>query len=126
MRNWLRVFPVLVLLGFLAHTVTAAESKAVQTMAGILMTLNHFPGDAEKQTLKAIVDDKASTAQEKMIAQALINVQHKVSAEDKPKLEAIMNDQSAPASIKTLAMVIVNLNHMASATDKEKLKPLAS
>ena len=126
MRNSLRVFAVLLFFGFLAHTVTAAESKAVQAMAGILMSLNHFPGDADKQTLKGIMDDKATTAQERVVAQALLNVQHKVSADDKPKLEAIVNDPAASASLKTLATTIINLNHMASSADKEKLKPLAS
>jgi hypothetical protein len=126
MRYCLRVLPVLVFLGLVTSTVTAAESKAIQTMAGILVKLNHFPSDAEKQTLKQIADAKETTAHERVIAQALVNLQHKVSADDKPKLDALLKDTAAPESVKTLASIIVSLNHMPTDADKEKLKKLAT
>jgi len=109
-----------------AARVSAAESKPVQTMAGILMKLNHFASDAEKTQLKAIVDDKATTPAEKTVAQALINVQHKVSDADKPKLEALVKDKDTPESIKTLSQVILSLNHTPSDAEKDKLKKLTT
>jgi hypothetical protein len=124
MRYCLRVLPVLVILGLVGSAMTAAETKAVQTMAGILAKLNHFPSDAEKETLKKMVDDKETTAQERVIAHALMHLQHKVSAEDKPKLDALLKEKNAPESVKTLATIIVNLNHMPTDADKEKLKKL--
>ena len=130
MRNLFRLLMPLVLfvlsVALLPGSVVAAETKAVQTMAGILIKLNHFPDDAEKQALKKIVEDKASSAHERVVAQALTNVQHKVSADDKPKLDAVVKDESAPAAIKTLATVIVNLNHKPTEADQEKLKKLAA
>ena len=101
------------------------ETKAVQTSAKILLTLNHFPSDAEKKTLQAIVDDKTTTAPERTVTQALINVVHTVSAGDKPKLEALVKAKETPESVRTLANVILTLNHTPSAADKEKLKKLA-
>jgi hypothetical protein len=98
----------------------------VRTMAGILAKLNHYPSDAEKKSLQAIVDDKTAGANEKTLAQALINVQHTVSPADKPKVEALAKDATASAPLKTLAGVLVGLNHTASAAEKDTLAKLAA
>jgi hypothetical protein len=103
-----------------------SKPTAVQTMAGILMRLNHFPSDPEKATLKTIVDDKAANDAERTVAQALINVQHKVAAADAPKLQALAKDPKASDSVKTLASVILALNHTPTDAEKEKLKKIAS
>ena len=109
-------------------TPAAQTSKPsnVQTMAAILARLNHFASDAEKATLKTIVDDKTSTDAERTVAQALINVQHKVAAADAPKLQALAKDPKASESIKTMASVIVGLNHTPTDAEKEKLKKITS
>lgn len=120
----LRVGLAIVIALVAARTLVAAESKAVQDMAGILTKLNHFATDPEKETLKKIVADKAATPYEQTIAQALVNVLHTVAAADKPKLEAITKDKDAPESIKTLASVILSLNHTPTDADKAKLKKL--
>lgn len=119
-----RIVLVLVALVPLAASLANAQSKAVPTMAGILMRLNHFANDADKAALKTILDDKAATADEKTVAGALMNVQHTAAAADKAKLEAIVKDAKAAEGVKTLASVILSLNHMASDADKEKLKKL--
>jgi hypothetical protein len=126
MRNWTGALSALLLIA--SATVSAHEGHhtAVQTMAGILTGLNHFPSDADKQSLKQIVEDKSATADERTVAQALMNVEHKVSDADKAKLEAILEDQKASGSIKTLAGVILGLNHTPSEADKKKLQALAS
>lgn len=118
------ILAVAVILGLVATVANAAESKAVQTMAAILLHLQHFPSDADKQSLKQITDDKSATADERTVAQALIDVQHTVAAADRPKLEAIVNDGKAANSVKTLASILLNLKHMPSEGDKEKLKAL--
>jgi hypothetical protein len=126
MYRWLHIFLLLFFLALLGSQgiVAAAESKAVHTMAEILLKLNHYPSASEKETLQKLVSDKDTSAQERMLAQALINVQHTARPDDKPKLQALMTDESAPASVKTLASVLYNLNHTATDTDKEKLKNL--
>jgi len=124
MRNSIGILAAALFLGFTAGVANAAESKAVQTMAGILMNVHHYPSDSDKQALVQITEDKSATADERTVAQALMDVQHTVAAADKPKLEAIVNDDKAANSVKTLACVILNLHHMASDSDKAKLQAL--
>lgn len=126
MRYWLRIVPVILFAGALTTGLAAAETKAVQTMAGILVKLNHFATDAEKETLKTLIADKTTTAHERVVAQALMNVKHKVAADDKTKLDALLKDTTAPESVKTLASTIANLNHTPSDAEKEQLKKLAA
>src|SRR2546430_889521 len=126
MKYRIAVALVVLLLGSVASMVNAAESRAVQTMAGILLHLQHYPTDADKQSLKQIIEDKSATKDERTVAQALINVQHMVAAADKPKLEAIAKNDKATSPVKTLAEIILKLNHMPSESDKGKLKALAS
>jgi hypothetical protein len=125
MRNSIAILAATVFLGLTASIANATESKAVQTMAGILTNLHHFPSDSDKQALMQITQDKSATADEKTVAQALLDVQHTVAAADKPNLEAIVNNDKAAGSVKTLAGVILNLHHMPSDSDKAKLQALA-
>ena len=104
------------------HTAFAA-SDAIKTMGGIMMKLNHYPSDAEKETLKGIVNGGASDA-EKTLATAMINLQHAATAEDKKKLQKLIEDDSTPGPVRALAKVIANLNHMPSGDDKKVLKDL--
>jgi hypothetical protein len=124
MRNLIRVLAAVLLLGLSAGSANAAQSNAVQTMAGILMNLHRFPSDSDKQALLQIKADKSATADERTMAKALLNVQHTVAAADKPNLEAIVNNEKSASSAKTLAGVILNLHHMASDSDKAKLQAL--
>ncbi len=111
--------------GLVQPAQASQDSKAVKTMAGILLKLNHFPSDAEKKTLQGLIDDKATTAHERTLAHALMHLQHAATAEDKPKLAAIGKDAAAPASVRTLADILLRLNHMPNAADKEKLADIA-
>jgi hypothetical protein len=126
MTHWRRVFPLFFFLALLGSQgiVAATESKAIHTMAEIMLKLNHYPSNSEKEALQKIVSDQATSAHERVLAQTLLKLQHAASPDDKPKLQAIMKDESAPASVKTLASILSNLNHTASDTDKEKLKHL--
>ena len=127
MTRQMRAAPVFLLLVALVVTpLVAQQSKPVQAMANVLLTLNHFPNDAQKKSLQALADDKATTAQERVLLQALINVQHTLSAADKPKVEALLKDPAATDGVKTLATVLSKLNHTASDADKAALKKLVS
>jgi hypothetical protein len=123
---WYRIIIVsaFVFLGFAASVTNSAESNAVHTIAGILMKLEHFPTDADKASLKQILEAKSATKDERIVAEALMNVQHKAADADKPKLEAIVQSEKAAGSVKTIASILLNLSHVASASDKEKLKAL--
>ena len=126
MCHLMRIVSIAIVAVALGQPIGAAQDAPAKTMAGILARVNHFPGDADKATLKGIIDSKTATAAEKTVAQALSNLQHAVSAADKPKLEALVKEASTPESLKTLSTIILGLNHMPSAADKEKLAKIGS
>ena len=99
------------------------SGTAVQTMASIMMHLNHFPSDSEKKALRKIAAN-SSSEHEKTIAGAMINLQHKASSADKAKLKMIMNDSSAPEDVRVLAEIVHNLSHQPSGNDKNKLQAM--
>ena len=102
-----------------------AASAAVREMAGIVMHLSHYPSDAEKAKLRAIVAEKGSTEQERVIATAISNLAHKVAAGDVDKLKQVMGDMSAPAEVRDLAGIVLNISHKPSKEDKRKLETMA-
>lgn len=100
-----------------------AASDAVKTMAGIMMGLNHYPSDSEKETLKGIVGGTATEA-EKAMATAMMNLQHQATAADKAKLQKLIDDDATPGPVRALAKIIANINHKPSSADKKVLKDL--
>lgn len=126
MRKSLLFVAALTLLGVTAIApLVAQESKAVKTMAGVLMTVNHFPNDEQKKTLQAVSAETATTAQEKVLIQALLTMQHSVAEAEKTKVQAVVKDQAASAGARTVAGILERFLHMASEADKATLKKLA-
>jgi hypothetical protein len=97
---------------------------ALQEMAGIMLTLHHYPSDSEKVTLQKIIDDSSSSQDERTIATALLHMHHTVTDDDKAKLMDIANNNAAPAADRKVAEILANMHHMASAADKEELEKL--
>jgi hypothetical protein len=96
----------------------------VSTMAGIVLSLQHFPSDADKAALAAIAGGDASAA-EKTIAETIAGIQHKASAEGMAALEAIAADESQPGDVRELAAIVAGINHVPSAEAKAALTELA-
>ena len=125
MKN-LKICPMwLALVVLTTANIALAGSAAIGTMADITMHLHHFPTDADKSKLAAIIDDKSSSQEEVTIATALANLQHKVLEADAAKLQAIVVDSSASADARELAGILLNIAHMPSEADIAKLKVLA-
>lgn len=102
----------------------ARAADDIATMAGIVLSLQHFPSDADKEKLAAIAaSDAADTV--KTVANAIANIQHSVSDADKAALEAIADDESQSADLRELAFIVAELNHVPSAEDKASLAELA-
>lgn len=101
-----------------------AASAAVREMAWIMVHLKHYPSDEEKAKLKAIVADKASTEQERVIATAISNFEHGVETGDADKLKKVTGDMSAPAEVRELAGIVLNMSHKPSSADKAKLEAI--
>jgi len=103
---------------------STALANSLQDMANIMMGLDHRPSAAEKQTLKAIIDNSASKPWERTIATAIMNLEHHATAADRQKLEGLMQDDSVPADARELAGIVANINHHPSAEDKEELRKM--
>jgi len=102
-----------------SFTAIAGGNDNIKTMAKIMSSLNHYPGDMEKKTLKTVADK--GSAFEKVLAQSMIHLEHHAAPADKSKLQAIIDDKSASANEKDLAKIILNLNHKPTDADKAKL-----
>ena len=107
------------------HAPMSYAGDDVTTMAGIALSLQHFPSDADKTALAAITSGDASAA-EKAIAQAIAGLQHAVSANDKAALEAIAADDSQPARVRELAGIVARINHVPDADAKAALAKLSA
>ena len=101
-----------------------AADENIKEMATIMLNLHHFPSAADKETLRDIAINSASSKYEKTMANAMIHLEHSATAEDKEKLSEIIKDNSAPEDVRTLATIIRDVNHMPSEEDKEKLQKL--
>lgn len=96
----------------------------VATMAGIVLSLEHFPSAADKEALAAITGGDGSAAV-KSVAAAIAGVAHKVSDADKATLQSIAADESQPADLRELAGIVAGINHVPSAEAKAALVKLA-
>ena len=115
-----------VLVALAVRPMLAQESAAVKSMASILVTINHFPNDADKKTLTTLASQTSTTEQEKVLIQAMLGMQHSVAAADKPKVEAVAKDAKASAGVKQIATILASFLHTASDADKAALKKLAA
>ena len=93
-------------------------------MADIMINLEHFPTEDEKQKLQSILDSDSSTDQEKIIANSIMNIRHSPNAEDQDKLQLIIDNTTATSTVNTLARIVQSFSHGISKTDKRKLQTI--
>jgi len=106
----------------IAQVELTGDDSYTQTLAAMLITIEHYPNTADKQVLQSIIDSASATANEKIIATAIMNLEHQATTEDKNKLQAIIDDATATAAEITLATIVHAFNHYPSASDKVKLQ----
>lgn len=97
---------------------------AIQEMVGIMLTLHHYPSDSEKVTLQKIIDDSATSQEERTIATALLHMRHTVTDDDKAKLMDIANNDAAPEADRKVADILAHMHHKASSDAKQELEML--
>ena len=91
---------------FSRTSLVAAGGEAItDRLAHIVLNFTHVPSVSQEETLRGILDDAATTVQERVVAEALLHMEHIVSLEDRPKLDMLMHDDSAPATVKMLASI---------------------
>lgn len=108
----------------LAQSDMGKQATPVQTVAKILLNLNHYPSAEEKEKLQAIADNSANSKAIQTIAMAIHNMQHSVSANDKVKLQAIIDSADASNNEKLLAEILIGITHMPGNEAKDKLSEL--
>lgn len=101
----------------------AGDNESVKTMANIMMHLNHYPSDNEKNQLGNIAIE-SNSENIKIIATAMKNLEHSATSSDKQALQKVMNDKDAPENVKQLASIVYNLNHKPSSDDKAQLSTM--
>jgi hypothetical protein len=124
MQKIFRGLAVAVLGAFMALNVALAADDAIGTLARITMSLNHYPSDADKEELNAIIESDETTDEEVTIALAILNMQHTVGAGDAQRLDQLVADDMVEESVKTLAGILLHLNHTPSDEDKALLSAL--
>ena len=112
------------LLAGTAQANTDQPSATVQKMATIMHRLKHFPSPQGKQELQVIINDSASSENERALARAMLNLQHKALGDDKARMKLIMDDAQASASERELAGIIYHLDHRPSSADTQKLQAM--
>lgn len=108
----MRIIATVAFLVFLVSGQPArAVESAVPTLAGILLTMQHFPSADQKATLEGIAADEQVNKDLRIIAGAIGNIQHQVPDEERAVLQAIVDDPSASGDAKTLASAALGFNH---------------
>jgi hypothetical protein len=103
-----------------------AGDSEISAMADIVINLNHFPSDVDKEKLAGIIASGDSSEAEVAIASAISNIAHQANASDRENLSAIAADESVSSELRDLATAVLNVNHKASAADIAKLEMIAS
>jgi len=117
----LLVLPIL----FLAAVPTAsAADSTISTIAGIVMHLNHYPSDSEKQTLASIVHDHHATTGEQALAGALMRMRHSVQGSDASALRTLASDKQSSHGERELATILLGITHHPSSDDMRQLQSL--
>ena len=115
------------LLGFFSQFAAAqnqAALGALQEIAGIVASINHFPSDADKAALGDISNNDSLPQGVRMIAGAVSSINHSPSDESKQMMAQLQAAARAPEAVKSLAKIISDFNHMPSDEDKVTLSQL--
>lgn len=111
---------ILALLTSFSQFAFADNTSAHKTIAGILHGLSHFPSDADKAKLTAIMEDESVSSGYQTLASAVAGINHSVGAEDKNAIAQIMKSD-ASSELKALAQIAVGINHVPSDDAKAAL-----
>jgi len=97
---------------------------AIKQIADIVVSINHFPSDADKAALADIAGNDVLPEGLRNMATAVSNISHAASAEGKAMMASIQASDTAPDRAKSLAGIIASLNHMPSDEAKATLAEL--
>ena len=107
-----------------ASVAQADDAMAAKTIAGVLVSLNHFPSADDKAALAAIASDEANGMTVRALANAVAEIQHSATADGKAAMETIVASDMAGAQEKALAEIVLGINHVPSAEAKASLQAM--
>jgi len=110
----------------LALSLVALPALAADAPAATLVDMNHFPSDAEKETLAGIAADAAVDDNLQAIAAAIAGIEHTPSASAQAELNGILASEAASPAQKTLAGAVLRFRHQVSVEDRSALEDLAA
>ena len=120
-----RKLVAIALIGLFSQFSLAQDAgSALKEISDIVVSLNHFPSDADKAKLMVIADNDSLPQGVRDMATAISSFAHSANAEGKEAMARIIASDQAPDRAKTLAGVIADLNHTASADAKTSLAAL--
>jgi len=125
MRKTIGSLLVLPVLLWAVAPVALAGGSAISTMAGVVLHLNHYPGNSEKQILANIIHDDHATTGEKTLAGVLMRMQHSVQGTDATTLRSLASDKQASHDEQELADILLGINHHPSSSDMQRLQSLS-
>ncbi len=103
----------------------ATAGDATNTMASVLVGMNHFPSAADKEKLAVIVADENSTADDKQLAEIMSRIAHKANDDDRMALEVLLAREDVQQASRTIAQAILGMNHKPKSEDIAALKLIA-
>jgi hypothetical protein len=109
---------------FAQMALAADDAASAEEIARIVMSMNHFPSDADKATLMAIAQDESLAQGVRDMAATVAEIQHFPNDAGKAKMASLVAAEDTPERGKVLAGIISNFMHMVSAEDKATLTEL--
>jgi hypothetical protein len=102
----------------------ANNMAALKEIANIVVSINHFPSDADKAALAKISGNEDYPQGIRDMATTVSNIEHAANDAGKAAMARIQASDQAPASAKALAGMITNFNHMLNAEAKMTMAQL--
>jgi hypothetical protein len=99
-------------------------ATALKEIANIVVSINHFPSDADKAALAKISGNEAYPQGIRDMATTVSNIEHAANDAGKAAMARIQASDQASASAKALAGMITNFNHMLNAEAKMTMAQL--
>jgi len=102
-----------------------ANTDTIRSLARLTMSLDKPLSEADKASLKAIVDSIDATDEEATIALALSQFDQTVAPDDVDRLFEVVEDDLSDESARALAGILLRLNQNPEADDAATLAELA-
>jgi hypothetical protein len=96
--------------------------ESAETVAALFLEFVHVATPEQRIALRRVIEDPATTAANRTLAQGLLRVLHVPHPEDVPTLRGLMTDSSQSRLARSLARIILQLVHMPTAQQREAVR----